>query len=92
MSKIMRQMYADAIESRAPRGKRYSSNAGDPGYDNWVKAGSAVDVLLDGERVSHCIVADEAEGYVECYLQPLAVDAFGNLPTEIRRGKVEVQI
>lgn len=58
----------------------------------------AADVLLDGEKLSHCIEADEDEGWARCMVrneagQPIfdPDDEHGDgVRTELRHGKVEV--
>ena len=88
MSKIMRELYAEARRAQAvPEGKRYSVDYNDPGYRNLQLAGGAVLVYLDGVRVDRCVTADEVQGYVEFYPEKWTVGS----PVERAHGVVRVE-
>jgi len=55
-----------------------------------------VEIYLDGQKIHHCIEADEEEGYVVRYLPNaegrLYLDADGNPKVVRESGKVEIRI
>ena len=101
MSKIMREMYAEALKSRQEpeKGpekalKRYSVDRADAeGYCNYQVAlriyGHSLEVLLDGVVLNHCVMADEINGVALVIEQPSRL--VGNdLALIERRGVVRV--
>lgn len=56
-----------------------------------LKPGERYRVLLDGEDVSdYCLMADDVEGEV-CLVDGDELDANGDVPTTLRRGRVVIQ-
>ena len=45
---------------------RVSANPGDPGFRRDL-IGVGVRVLVDGRELTHCVTADEIEGFAVCY-------------------------
>lgn len=95
MSKIMRELYREAINSRqAPTvGKRYSTDPGDPGFPNYqgaLLAGRVLAVTVDGVKVEYCKTADECSGVAICFEKPLKLKS-GRIAQVEHRGVVRVE-
>jgi hypothetical protein len=99
MSKIMRQIYAEARAAREaaePKpSMRYSSLQGDPGYDAFVKrraeTGKVPIVYLNDERIERAVTADEGEGLVIVLEYPYRFVGNGELAQIEHRGNVRIQ-
>lgn len=100
MSKIMREIYADARRARqvkdlalqpAPDPRRYSCNPDDAqGYANWLPlSNTGVRVYVDGVHIKRAIAADEALGIVIALEEPVRVINDETVKIELR-GNVRV--
>jgi hypothetical protein len=98
MSKIMRQIYAEALAARQAAepvpAMRYSSDSSDPGYAAFVKrraeTGKVPIVYLNDERIDRVVTVDEADGLVVAYTYPFQV-VDGEIVKIELRGDVRIQ-
>ncbi len=63
---------------------RISADINDKGYENYMGYSCDIRVFLNGKQISHCVTADEAEGFVLIEKK----DINGNL-TIGSNGKIE---
>jgi len=55
--------------------------------------GMRVSVFLDGKEYTKCITADEEQGYIVVYKEPLSWNEdSGSVETEVLYGKVEIMV
>lgn len=93
MSKIMKSLARCARHSRKPKEDRKRYEFTGFGLLAYQMAGKMVRTYLNGDPIDACLIADEIQGYVEVYLEPMRFDPdAGRFVTIKKRGVVGVEI